>query len=129
MKLRTVTAIAAVSMAPLVAGCTSKPIYNVESSPVTTPKAASLDQVSRAIVRAGASLGWQMAQQAPGKITGTLMLRDHKAVVDVSFDTKTYSIAYKDSANLGYNGTEIHRNYNSWIQNLDRHIQAQLIAL
>ena len=33
---------------------------------------------------------------------------------------------YKSSVNLDYENGEIHRHYNSWIQNLDRDIQANL---
>ena len=57
------------------------------------------------------------------------MARDHRAVVDVRYDTKTYSIKYKDSSNLQYDGTSIHKNYNGWIQNLDNAIRARLTGL
>ena len=49
-------------------------------------------------------------------------------VVDVKYDTKNYSITYKDSSNLDYTGDSIHKNYNGWIQNLNRGINAQLSA-
>ena len=42
---------------------------------------------------------------------------------------KNYSINYKDSTNLDYDGTNIHRNYNGWIANLDRAIKTQLATL
>jgi hypothetical protein len=31
-----------------------------------------------------------------------------------------------DSTNLNYDGTNIHRNYNGWITNLDKAIRSQL---
>jgi hypothetical protein len=120
--------IIAVVLGSLTAACTSKPIYNVSNAPV--PSAASkanLDAVSKAIQRAGASLGWHMQETQPGHILGTLNLRTHRAVVDINYTPQAYSIQYKDSIDLGYDGTNIHRNYNGWIQNLDRAIQAQLI--
>jgi hypothetical protein len=46
--------------------------------------------------------------------------------VDIPYDTRRYSIVYKESANLGYDGTNIHRNYNRKVQELDRAIQDQL---
>jgi hypothetical protein len=67
-----------------------------------------------------------MQQTNPGNVAGTLVVRDHKAVVDVNYDLKSYSIKYKDSTNLSYNGTSIHSNYNGWIQNLDKAIRTQL---
>ena len=59
-------------------------------------------------------------------MTGTLALRTHVAVVDIQFDSKTYSIKYKDSTNLDYTGNSIHKNYNGWIENLDNAIRVQL---
>ena len=120
--------LAAVAFAFL-AACTSKPIYNVSDAPSATTRKASLEEVNKAIVRAGTQLGWKMATVNPGHIVGTLSLRDHTAIVDVKYNAKTYSINYKDSNNLNYQGGTIHRNYNSWVQNLDRAIQVQLSSL
>jgi hypothetical protein len=106
------------------AGCRSAPVLNVADAPVAGTK--SLQQVEQAIVEAGQSLGWRMQPQGPGHVQGTLLLRDHRAVVDVSYTAKAYSIRYKDSANLHYDGSSIHKNYNGWIQNLDRAISNRL---
>ena len=38
------------------------------------------------------------------------------AEVDITFDATKFSINYKNSENLLYDGTVIHRNYNKWIQ-------------
>ena len=115
----------------LVAACAPAPVLNISKAPVQTVSGhkASLDEVGNAITRAGVALGWQMQTVKPGNIVGTLNLRGHTAVVDITYDTKTYSITYKDSTNLKYNGEKIHKNYNSWIQNLDRDIRAQLSTL
>lgn len=112
------------------AGCSTQPVYNVNDAPFVASKAdPNLDEVGRAIQRAGASLGWQMRITKPGHILATLALRTHVAVVDVNYSTKSYSVVYKDSTNLGYDGTNIHRNYNGWIQNLDKGIRTQLSLL
>jgi len=106
------------------------PVYNVSDAPVvaSTPN-PSLDDVGKAIQRAGASLGWQMRQTKPGHILGTLIVRTHTAVVDVNYSGKSYSIQYKDSTDLKYDGQNIHPQYNTWIQNLDSRIRAQLSTL
>jgi len=111
-------------------GCRSTtPVWNVEDATVATGKTqASTDDVKNAIVRAGASLGWAMQEKKPGYMTGTLTLRKHIAVVDIKYDAQKYSIIYKDSSNLKYDGTNIHSNYNGWIQRLNQSIQAQLGA-
>jgi hypothetical protein len=113
------------------AACTSQPIRNVSDTPVVTGtgKPATADQVRAAIVRAGNTLGWQMTPTNPGLVTGRLALRGHIAVVDVRYSPKDYSITYKESTNLDYMNGQIHRNYNGWIENLDRDIRANLLSL
>jgi len=51
------------------------------------------------------------------------------AQVDIKYSTIAYSITYKDSSNLKYDGTKIHSNYNGWIQNLDKAIKIQLSTM
>ena len=128
--MKNVVKVVLIGAALLLAGCTSKPIYNVVEAPIGAAKPnPSMEEISRAIVRAGAGLGWQMTPNQPGHITGRLALRTHVAVVDINYTPKTYSIKYRDSTNLDYTGTSIHRNYNGWIQNLDKAIRAQISAL
>ena len=69
-----------------------------------------------------------MEPQAPGLVRGTLNLRTHQAVVDIPYDTQRFSIRYVSSSNLDYDGRVIHRNYNSWVQNLQNAIMAQPAA-
>jgi hypothetical protein len=110
--------------------CTTQPIMNVTEAQVVTSKSnPSLDEIRQAIIRAGTQLGWQMKAERPGHIVGSLSLRTHVAVVDIDYDRKSYSIKYKDSTNLEYNGSTIHRNYNGWIQRLDQGIKSQLSGI
>lgn len=110
-------------------GCRTAPIYNVEQSPIDVSAQASLQDIKKTIIVAGASLGWQMKEAEPGLISGTLHLRKHMAKVDIPYSKTNYSITYKDSAELSYDGSSIHKNYNGWVQNLDRAIQAGLSVL
>lgn len=120
--------IGAAAMVLLAAGCrTPTPVYNVTNAPVMASKPnPSTDEVGKAIQRAGATLGWNMKSVKPGTMLGTLNLRKHVAVVDINYSASSYSINYKDSTELNYDGTNIHPNYNGWIQNLDKAIKAQL---
>jgi hypothetical protein len=115
----------------LISACaTQQPVYNVTDAPVAVSKAnPTLDEVGKAIQRAGVALGWQMKETKPGHMLGTLYLRTHVAVVDINYSVKSYSIKYKDSTDLKFDGATIHRNYNGWIQNLDKGIRAQLSTL
>ena len=117
------------AMALLVVGCRIAPVYDVNQAPVATSRAVSMSEIEQTIRQAGSSLGWQMVPKGPGTIEGTLILRDHRAVVDIKYDTKSYSIKYKDSSNLQYDGTNIHSNYNGWVQRLDNTIRARLTGL
>lgn len=113
------------------AACTSAPIQNIEGAPIVTAsgKAPSMQQVQSAILNAGTALGWQIANEKPGRMTGRLNLRTHQAVVDIEHDVKQYSIKYRDSVDLGAKDGMIHKNYNGWVQNLDRTIRAQFNLL
>jgi hypothetical protein len=104
-------------------GC-AQPVYDVKDAPVIQQLTA--DQVKLAIRRAGATLGWQMKEVQPFLLEGTLYLRTHMARVSIPYSTQHYSIVYKDSQNLLYDGTNIHKNYNGWIKNLDNGIKLQL---
>ena len=113
-----------------VSACTSRPVHDVENAPVNVSSPNyDLSNVTKAIQSAGIGLGWQMKEKTPGHIVGSLYLRSHVAVVDVTYTLDEFSINYKDSTNLNYDGTVIHKNYNSWIQNLTNAINVQLAAL
>ncbi|HKC92640.1 MAG TPA: hypothetical protein VKB81_01340 [Nitrospira sp.] len=108
-------------------------LYQVRDAPVQTATGhpASLDQIQKAIIDAGASLGWIMAVAKPGEIVATLNLRSHTAIVTIPFTSKNYSILYKDSTNLKYDSEKqtIHENYNGWIQRLDNTIRTRIAAI
>lgn len=106
------------------------PIKNMESQPVPS-NVKTADQVKKAIRIAGVGLGWVISDDGPGKLKGTLNLRSHQAVISIPYSTKEYSLIYQSSSNLKHDPATntIHKNYNSWIQNLNNQIQVQLIGL
>jgi hypothetical protein len=113
------------------AGCRTAPIHNPKDVMLAPPPGTSLtmEDVSRAIWAAGKRLGWQINELRPGDLTGTLKLRSHVAVVSIAHDTSKFSITFKDGTNLLHKGDEIHRNYNNWISNLERQIQAEVASV
>ena len=118
-------------LAMALAACArTAPIYNVSEAPVVvTNNNYNLTDMKNAILRAGTSLGWQMQAVDQNNIIGTLNIRNHMAQVDINYDKSNYSINYRDSKELNYDGTKIHSNYNGWIQRLDQAIKTQLISL
>lgn len=112
------------------AGCSVVPIMNVKNAPITSASGKPLSnvEVRSAILRAGATLGWQMRDEGPNMLVGTLQLRDHLAVIEIPYSSNDYSLKYRSSNNLKESSGNIHKNYNGWIQNLTRGINAQLTA-
>ena len=127
--MRIIGILVAASALALGACAAGQPIHNVESAPIVAQKNLSMNDVRTAIIRAGSGLGWQMQPEGPGRIKGTLNVRQHMAVIDVSHDTKSYSIKYRDSQGLNAKDGTIHKNYNGWIQNLDKRIRTELNLL
>ena len=112
-------------------GCRAgAPIYDINSTaiPNSIDGSMPLSDITRSITSAAAKHGWELRVEKPGHIVGTLHLREHEAVVDILYDTKSYSILYKSSQNLQYDekNRTIHKNYNSWIRNLNVSIQREL---
>lgn len=117
---------AAVALAALgLAGCT-RPIYNVSQHPFMQP--GTIANRTAQIQQAAAGLGWETQVVRPGVIRATLHLRTHVAVTEITYNEQVFSIIYVDSTNLDYDGTSIHKNYNGWIQNLERAISVQPTA-
>jgi hypothetical protein len=94
-----------------------QPIYNVETMTVLTGsrKPATAQQIRDAIITGATAKRWQVREVGEGHLVAQIFVRSHMAEVDITYDATSYSITYKDSTNLRYDGTLIHRNYNKWI--------------
>ena len=101
-----------------------QPIQNVENSPI--PDGLSMKDIHSAIVLAGSIRNWAVTKVEDGHLQATLHLRSHMAKVDIHYDQDSYSITYNSSDNLKYKNGRIHRNYNSWVSNLNGDIQVVL---
>jgi hypothetical protein len=117
-------------MSFLLTACGGVPIKNVSNSSVSI-SIDKKEQVRKAIKTAGASLGWVMKEIDGNTLEATLILRKHVAIITIPYSEKEYSLLYKSSEYLKYDAVKntIHKNYNSWITNLDRNIQIQLSVL
>lgn len=102
------------------------PAYQrVESTNGIPPSAA---RIKAAIVHAGKSRGWTVADSEPGRVVLRYAPRTHEVVVAVRYDDNGFKIEYVSSKEMNYEvkrGTpQIHGNYNRWIGNLAQDIQA-----
>ena len=112
------------------AGCKRAPLVNVEEA----PPSVTLAQITDAIVDAGESLDWQMTVKKPGQIAAkTIVSNKHRAEVDITYDTRSFSILYSSSLNLNYtferSVTYIHPQYLAWVERLKQRIQQNVAAL
>ncbi|KAA9001946.1 hypothetical protein FJU30_06610 [Affinibrenneria salicis] len=108
------------------AGCArTAPVLNV-STPITAQY--SSEQVKKAILQAGLEREWIMTPAAPGVINGHIDQRGHVADIRINYSSTSYSISYVNSQNLLAEQGKIHRNYNRWVNNLNREIQLKLAS-
>lgn len=119
-------------LSTLLAACTSHQLMNVYDRPVPDRydgKAQSAETVAKAIQTGCIDKGWVCREVEPGVIDASLSVRKHRASAVINYSAERYSIVYKDSYLLDYNGKRntIHRNYNRWINNLDHAIAKNLV--
>ena len=115
-----------------IAACASGsvPVHNFSGIPIGAKSAPTLDAVGKAIIAAGVTAGWQMTQIKPGHMIGTYKIRNHLAVVDVTYSSTTYDIIFKSGdPGLKYDGHTIHENYNRWVEDLERLVRSHVNAL
>ncbi len=115
--------------AVLLFGCVERvqPIYNASSVSIPDKlRFAPMSDIETAIIKGGNREGWLMEAVTPGKIRGTLNIRNHQAVVDIVYTTTDYSITYSASKNLLSSNTGIHKNYNVWVRELETSINSSL---
>ena len=117
-------------MGLLTACNTSRPLTNLNNHNIEylVNGEKTAEDVKLSIIQAGQVLGWQMQPIAPGVIRGTLNIRAHQAVVDIPYNTKSYSIIYVSSVNLDYDGQTIHRSYPRWVNNLKAKIDDFIVT-
>lgn len=102
-------------------------IYNPT---ITLNTKAKLDQVKKGVKLAVLNRKWQISNEkgnafdATYDSTQTWHHRGEpwKATVHITYDTKQVKIQYLSSEGLSQEGDQIHKNYNSWIHNLEADI-------
>ena len=109
----------------------TKPIYNIVDAPITTGsgKTPTSEQIEQAFTNAAHIKGWSVEPGDAGALIASIHVRQHYAEIAMTHTDKTYSITYRDSKVLMYDGKEIHRNYNKWVQLLDEEFHRYLNRL
>lgn len=113
-------------------GCANTaPVYNVDQQAILASSGTppTTEQVKAAIIEAAQSKGWVVEDAGDGQLIANLDNRGHQASVTITYDATSYSISYRDSKDLKYDGQNIHRNYNRWITLLRDRINQNLNKL
>ena len=119
------------SMCPviLLISCSLAPVLNLDNE-ILPAKLGSepytQEEVQNAILRACNRRGWSAQVQDDGAILASIMVRTHRAKIEIRHTNSTISISYVDSEGLEYSRDQIHSNYNRWVANLYRTIQREL---
>jgi hypothetical protein len=123
---------AAIGILLLAAACT-KPMHKVEASKYGwgPQKGVTLAQMRSTIEKTAQDLGWQLSDVQAGSFTARQEwgATKHNIVVGVVYDEKTFSIRYKDSKNMSFNGSSIHHTYNDMVSTLQDHIKTNVSNL
>lgn len=118
---------AAVIVATVLVGCANTaPIDNIQTSVGAGHTTA---QVKKAIFKAGTQREWIMNEAGPGVIKARQQNRDHVAEIRINYSATGYSITYDNSLNLEAANGKIHKNYNRWVNNLNKDIQVYLSSI
>ena len=109
----------------------TEPVENVKDEPIASGSGAelSLEKVESGIRTGAVEKGWTARKVEDGHMIVEIQVRKHHAVVDITYTPQSYSITYRDSAELMYDGRNIHRNYNRWIANLRRQINVAFLHM
>lgn len=123
---------AALLVAGILTGCGGPKVYNIDKQPVSVAAKYTQEDIFNVIKEAGYRRGWIITKVSEGKALGKIDVRGkHLAYIDIAYTAKDFSITYKDSENLKYDAESgtIHKNYNSWVRNLQRDIEFKLSTL
>ncbi|MHC8494959.1 hypothetical protein ACTU44_19865 [Thalassospira sp. SM2505] len=115
--------LAAVAIVLVALGACTATVQNFSNQPFPSDvEKLSMAEIEATIIETASARDWIVQRESEGHLKATYNPRSHSAEVAIAFDQKKYSIIYVDSANLNYNGTQIHRNYNRWVNNLRQDI-------
>ena len=132
MRPRKLPAIAAVCLLFVLGACAG-PMHMVDAQGYGDgPKpGVTLAQVQSTIQKTAEAQRWQLSDIKTGSFVAKRSwdANKHNIVVDVVYGLKDFSIRYKDSKQMGYDGNTIHRSYNRMVRDLESGIKANVSKL
>jgi len=100
----------------------TQPVYNIADKPVQTAtgRSLTLEEVGNILASAARYKRWDVVKVEEGYLQAEIHVRKHFAAIDIRYGPESYSITYRDSQALKYDGAKIHRNYNKWIKLIEQ---------
>ncbi len=102
------------------------PVHQVSGARLSpySGRALSADEVRQLLLRALTARHWFVQSEQAGVIFARISHHNHYAVVRLDYNGLGYSISYVEtSPSLHYDGANVHRRYNQWVERLDDAIQ------
>lgn len=116
-----------------IAACATEQMHKVDKVDYGyyTKKSLTMEKVRTTIEQTATRNGWQLSDQKDGSFMGKREWGGgkHNIVVDVIYDLRKFSINYRDSHQMRYDGSWIHNSYNRMVQKLEEDIMAAVNAL
>lgn len=117
----------------LVAACATEQMHKVDNVDYGyyTKKSLTMEKVRATVERTAMRNGWRLSDQKEGSFIGKREWGGgkHNIVVAVIYDLRKFSIDYRDSHQMKYDGSRIHNSYNRMVQKLEEDIMAAVNAL
>jgi len=102
--------------------------------PIEVPAGKSVEEVKRSVRKALFDEEFQAREIGPGEVQGKRTSSGkngaYSATVNVTYDSRTVRIVYKDSEKLSYDSKNqtIHGTYNRWARNIEKRVRRELGA-
>lgn len=113
----------------MVAACSSR-VNKIEASPYGYGSRTDLkiEQVREPVENAARQDGWELSDVALGKFVAKKEWGGgkHNVVVDFTYTGENFTIRYKDSKNMSYNGALIHETYGRFVKQLQSKVQSDV---
>jgi hypothetical protein len=106
--------------------CRKQAVHNVSREPLAVPRQLTPTEMADAIVAGAERANWRAREVGPGLIRAEKTFNQHRALSDITYNGASYSITLLSADNLLYDGTEIHKVYNEWVEQLQKGIADEI---
>ncbi len=79
-------------------------------------------EIGKVIINTAAKRKWSCSHKSHNVLNCRLNNRGHKAVIDIKYSQKDYSIIHCGSTNLSETEKRIHPKFNKWVEKLEQDI-------